>query len=527
VALPTLKFELAPNAYWLDSRTIYSSATGAAPWVDYSTLVMSGSINRGRSYELDEMEAGTFELLLDNSAGTIDLTSATWRPGMKARISTIYSGVTQRQFVGFVERFEPDRSDPTNRYAGIRVTGSDAFTMLANASWSQKKPGRIKLGVWRWNQPLGNASFVPGLTFHSPDEAVRLYAEVTDCIPWQGISFHVDDLKLKISYTDGGGSANRTVQFKLAGGQKAVTGDGDSPKQWDIHLGHDGTIRSMQKCVWKLSGSSLVEGYKMHLNFYGERARIPKGRSDLQFKAVLQAYGWPKQDILLRGNGQATLTPTTPDAGSAVELLQSITESEIGLIFVARDGRIVFEPRGWRYNNWGTPTVYGDGGGAEIPYESIQTSKDWEQVINRWDVTREPRGDNDQPIAQRAQDTVSQRRYGVRSGERSPRIFGDAEALKQAKYLLGKASATAATKDSLYRIPSLTVKPDRVSTNWPAILAHDISDPVTVKERPPGVATVSTDCRIEGIQHEFAPDDWATTFQLSPRETKNPATYGL
>ena len=82
----------------------------------------------------------------------------------------------------------------------------------------------------------------------------------------------------------------------------------------------------------------------------------------------------------------------------------------------------------------------------------------------------------------------------------------------------------------------MRITPRRDATNlWPQVLGREIGERVTVKRTPLGLnSEIVVDQIIEGIQHQFAPKQWATTFRGSPVDPGvndylilDNATYGL
>jgi hypothetical protein len=112
------------------------TALASNTWTDITAYVISLSTRRGRSDALGRMEAGTAQLVLDNSDRRFDPTFAAGAyypnvvPTKKIRISAVYSAVTYRLFVGHVASWPPDW--PGGLDATTTIQCVDAFTFFAS-----------------------------------------------------------------------------------------------------------------------------------------------------------------------------------------------------------------------------------------------------------------------------------------------------------------------------------------------------------------------------------------------------------
>jgi hypothetical protein len=145
MSFPTLRVELS-----LANPGITSPA-----WQDITDYVTTLTTKRGRQYELDQIQAGTCTLTLDNNDRRFDPSytlgpyygglrpmnrirvSATWDTayGAGAYGDGPYGGTaTYYLFTGFVERWPPQFSRPS--WNQVTITATDAFMPLANAAIS-------------------------------------------------------------------------------------------------------------------------------------------------------------------------------------------------------------------------------------------------------------------------------------------------------------------------------------------------------------------------------------------------------
>lgn len=122
---PTIAVEIA-----------FGSNPFATPvWEEVSHYTMDGSVQRGRSSELDKIRAGVATVTLTNEDRRFDptYTSSPYYPNVlpmrRMRIRGTYGGVTYDVFNGFIDRWEQDYQHP--QVATATVTATDAFKVLA------------------------------------------------------------------------------------------------------------------------------------------------------------------------------------------------------------------------------------------------------------------------------------------------------------------------------------------------------------------------------------------------------------
>jgi hypothetical protein len=128
MAYPTLLVQIAfgdPPLTALASNT----------WTDVTAYVVSIHTRRGRADPLGRVEAGTAQLVLDNSDRRFDPTyaSSPYYPNVvpmkKIRISATYLGITYRIYTGYIESWPPDW--PGGLDATTTIGCVDAFKYFA------------------------------------------------------------------------------------------------------------------------------------------------------------------------------------------------------------------------------------------------------------------------------------------------------------------------------------------------------------------------------------------------------------
>lgn len=118
----------------------FATNPGAAPtWTDVTAYLESFRLTRGRAHELDKVEAGSLDLVLDNFDRRFDPTHATGPyfgtilPMRRVRIQVVWDSITYDLFHGFVESwglvYPPDR--PLD--SSVTVRCSDGLLVLAKA----------------------------------------------------------------------------------------------------------------------------------------------------------------------------------------------------------------------------------------------------------------------------------------------------------------------------------------------------------------------------------------------------------
>jgi hypothetical protein len=107
---------------------------GNPVYVDVSRRVLSGTVKRGRQYELDTIQPSTLTLRLDNGDRALDptYTGSPFYPNVipmrPIRVSADYAGTTYYLFTGFVERWPITWDAP--RWGSVTLTGTDGMAAL-------------------------------------------------------------------------------------------------------------------------------------------------------------------------------------------------------------------------------------------------------------------------------------------------------------------------------------------------------------------------------------------------------------
>lgn len=199
--------------------------------------------------------------------------------------------------------------------------------------------------------------------------------------------------------------------------------------------------------------------------------------------------------------GDSTLAAGTA-TGNVTEYLNTVARSEGGVIFVGRDGDLVFRNRLFAVT--ATPVVLSDDG-SDVEYESL---------------VRQTSGESLRTVA-----------FGERNGTRLEREstlgllrFGF-RALDLGRLLLLDDAAVTDRLDfelALRSSPNPTVREVRVSQLRQVstdVLGLELGDPVSVEFSPPSVSQITEDGVVLNLRHDFTVGSgWRTTIGMSPAE---------
>lgn len=204
--------------------------------------------------------------------------------------------------------------------------------------------------------------------------------------------------------------------------------------------------------------------------------------------------------------GVSTMQSLSGLSGNTLSVLQTVEQSENGLLFMAKDGRLTFKSRHTTFPSTAAATFSDDG--SDIPYLKVDYINDDNEIYNIVSLQRVSGS------TQTVSDTGSQLKYLVRTLSRSGLYNNsDAEVLNAANFLLGKF------KDALIRFDNLQVDLTEASTsNQNSVLAREVGDVIKVELTPPGGGSpsqISSFEIIDSISYSITPDIFSSTYQLS------------
>lgn len=219
---------------------------------------------------------------------------------------------------------------------------------------------------------------------------------------------------------------------------------------------------------------------------------------------VLDDISWPAGDRDI-DTGQETMQATGALANeNSLGHLQSVQESELGLLFLARNGDVLFEDRSHRTKSPHDTSQATFGGGAgEYPYAEIRYVLDDARLFNEVRLTRT--GGSEQVVT----NSGSQDTYGKRSLVRSGLLLNtDDVTWMQATFMASRYA------DVVGRVESIKLLPSPTNNLWPQVLTREISDRVTIKKAE---ASLDREYFIERVQHDWNLVNYtfATAYQVS------------
>jgi hypothetical protein len=197
---------------------------------------------------------------------------------------------------------------------------------------------------------------------------------------------------------------------------------------------------------------------------------------------------WPTLDRDI-ATGNTTLLAGDVD-GNALSYLQAVEESESGLIFMSKDGKVVFRNR--LIQPVGSAVTFADDG--DIPFDSIEIVYGTEQLANDVTVTSAAG-------TATASDATSQVVYGVTSVSK--------DTLLVSSNLQGLADYIVARyKDPEYRVERVRVNMDALTSGQRlSVLGLELGDQADVRFTPNGVGQpIDIRNRILGLSHDVSVD---------------------
>ncbi|MDD5353267.1 MAG: hypothetical protein PHS93_08925 [Candidatus Omnitrophica bacterium] len=189
---------------------------------------------------------------------------------------------------------------------------------------------------------------------------------------------------------------------------------------------------------------------------------------------------------------------------NALDHLQKVQETELSRLYELPSGNVIYESRGHRGISPHTVSqaIFGEDGGAEIPYSSFSYVLDETLLFNDVRVTRS--GGTEQTTT----NSTSQTNYGKRSFIRSTLHTTDGAAFLLANYIIARYPVTVG------RVESMTIVPDD-SAKWAQCFTREISDRITFRNDAAGI---NKDYFIEKVNHDwvfYGTQSFSTSWQLS------------
>lgn len=205
-----------------------------------------------------------------------------------------------------------------------------------------------------------------------------------------------------------------------------------------------------------------------------------------------------------------TALQATDLGGDALGYAQKVEETELGWLFVARDGKLRFIGRQAGFTGaylTSLGTLVDDDSGAGLPYRSGDSDVDESIIVTRSTASREG------SVAVTVYDAAAKAEFGWLDATHDGLLHADdTYSRSYAEWILNTHKAPASRVGTV----SLELTKDPAAL-YPAILALEIGDRVVYKRKPQNTGAVTTiDMRVEAISHETGGHYWRTQLQLSP-----------
>jgi len=193
-------------------------------------------------------------------------------------------------------------------------------------------------------------------------------------------------------------------------------------------------------------------------------------------------------------------------SGNTLSILQKVEQSENGLLFMSKDGKLTFKSRHTTFPSSPSATFSDDG--SDIPYLRVDYINDDNEIYNIVNLTRL------NGTTQSVEDIGSQGKYLVRTLTRTDLLNdNDAEVLDASNFLLGKF------KDAIIRFDNLVVDlTEATTTNQDTILQREVGDLIKVELSPVGGGSpsqITTNEVIDSINYNITPDIFSCSYKLS------------
>lgn len=220
---------------------------------------------------------------------------------------------------------------------------------------------------------------------------------------------------------------------------------------------------------------------------------------------ILTAAGW-STSLRSLDTGLAQVQDTTYD-GTALQLIQAVVDSELGLIYVDASGRFIFLDRLHVYTATRSTTVQAtlSDAGTDVDMMELTVSLSRNTVFNEARITR------DGGTEQVADDSPSQVTYGLRTfpGTVGTLLRSDPDALSMASWLVGR-----------FRDPKVEVSAVQIDATaqgmWTDLLPLTVYDRVRVI-RDYGPVAIDVQLLVQSIDVQISQSAW--TYMLSTRNT--------
>jgi hypothetical protein len=196
------------------------------------------------------------------------------------------------------------------------------------------------------------------------------------------------------------------------------------------------------------------------------------------------------------------------------DIINQLTQTEGGRCYTTANGSIIYMPR-WALYNQPVVATFGDNGTTEIPFsQDSGFSVDNTFIYNQISATQN-RGPNTTVFYEQT-NSASQLQFFNRSGLT---IQSNAMSPFDTYGAVNWASTKYSTPSR--RVSQVNVSPAKsqgsITNAFSSVLGSELQDVVTVNRRPIGGAVLTVTGTIQRIEHQIGPNEWDTSYQISPR----------
>lgn len=231
--------------------------------------------------------------------------------------------------------------------------------------------------------------------------------------------------------------------------------------------------------------------------------------SGARVNAVLdmETVDWPTADRDI-DTGASTLGADVFD-GNALSYLQKVEQSEAGLLFIDKQGRVAFRDR-LASPTVGGALVFSDVAGSGIPFAPAAVEYGTEQLFNQVTV-ESPFG------TATANSLLSQTRYGILERDVDTLLSDQSQAQDLANFLVGRDD------EPEYRFAAIAIDIDKLTTAQEAdVFGLEIGDVIQVQltpGNPPTGDPIERYGRVISISHAVEPDSHFVTIGVGSVQT--------
>ena len=224
--------------------------------------------------------------------------------------------------------------------------------------------------------------------------------------------------------------------------------------------------------------------------------------SGTRINQLLNSISWPAsmRDV---DTGLTTMQADPGTARTALQALQTVTDSEYGALYVDANGSFVFQDRTVTVGSPGrTPTVFANNG-TGIDYFDASWILNDVLIFNKATITRVG------GTAQVATNTASIDKYFLHSYYLDNLLMQtDTVALNYALAYVASRAETTIRCDAIV----LDLYTPNYDTGVIAALNLEFFDPIKVITTNPGGSTIEKTLQIFGTRNSITPNSWKTTF---------------